>query len=99
MTSRTTDLSGLIIPQTFTTQSYFKQQGNPIEVGEITLVPEAQDVKLSESLLAGKARLPPRPSETQSEHQPQRWVPGILFTCFKGKAKIRSDVSMRHVGL
>lgn len=62
MTSHTTDLSGLIIPQTFTTRPYFKRGSNPVEVSEITHAGEVKDVNHSVSLLAGKARLPQRPS-------------------------------------
>lgn len=55
MTSHTTDLSGLIIPQTFTTRSYFKRHSNLVEVSEITHAREVKDVNHSVSLLAGKA--------------------------------------------
>lgn len=62
MTSHTTDLSGLVIPQTFTTQSYFKHLGNPVEVKEITHGREVKDVNHWVSLLMDKAWLPQRPS-------------------------------------
>lgn len=55
MTSHTTDLSGLVIPQTFTTQSYFKHLGNPVEVKEITHGREVKDVNHWVSLLMDKA--------------------------------------------
>lgn len=62
MTSHTADLSGLIILQTFTTQSYFKHLGNPVEAREITHGHEVKDVNHWVSLLTNKAQLPWRTS-------------------------------------
>jgi len=55
MTSHITNFSGLVIPQTFTTQSYFKHLGNPVEVREITHGYEVKDVNHWVSLLTDKA--------------------------------------------
>lgn len=96
MTSHTTDLSGLIIPQTFTKQSYFKHLGNLVEVREITHRREVKDVNHQVPLLMDKAGLP-----LETFFTCRAIIVTFFFSFshifFKRKAKIRSDASKRCI--